>query len=295
MARRSKQKSILEEALAQGWGFSFTIATLALMLILIIFPSINNPFLKPLAGGIRPLALIFCGLFYLIAAFKFFRQSKIKRDGLLDIKNQPTFHNVPTDSVVPPKQLNETNKPTAWSVKLIQDLEWKRFEELSVAYYLEKGIKAETTQLGADGGIDVKLYQDDTGKATTIIQCKSWTNQVGVKPIREFLGVMTHEKIAKGFYMTSSSYTSDAIETAKYNKITLINGEMFLMMIQRLSPPSQQKLLALATRGDYKNPTCPSCCIKMIKRPSTKGDFWGCLNYPKGCRQKLSLRKVDRT
>ena len=294
MARKSKQKSILEEALTQGWGFSFTIATLALLLILIIFPSFTNPILKPLSAAIKPLAFIFCGVFYLIAAFKFFSQDRIKRDLLLDIKNEPVFNNAPTDYVIPPKQQIETSKPIGWSVKLIQDLEWKRFEELSVAYYLEKGIKAETTQLGADGGIDIKLYQDDTGKPTTIIQCKSWASQVGVKPIREFLGVMTHEKIAKGFYMTSSGYTNDAIEIAKSNKITLFNGEMLLMMIQRLNSESQQKLLALATSGDYKTPTCPSCGIKMVKRPSAKGDFWGCINYPNGCRQRLSLRAVDR-
>lgn len=294
MARKSKQKSILEEALTQGWGFSFTIATLALLLILIIFPSITNPFLKPLAATIKPLALLFCGIFYLIAAFKFIKKNRVKHDHLLNIKNEPVFNSEPTDYVIPPKQQKETNKPNTWSVKLIQDLEWKRFEELSVAYYLEKGIKAETTQLGADGGIDIKLYQDDTGKPTAIIQCKSWASQVGVKPIREFLGVMTHEKIAKGFYMTSSSYTNEAIEIAKSNQITLINGEMLLMMIQRLSLTSQEKLLALATSGDYKTPTCPSCGIKMVKRPSAKGDFWGCLNYPKGCRQKLNLRNVDR-
>ncbi len=294
MARKSKQKSILEEALTQGWGFSFTIATLALVLILIILPSVTNPILKPLAAAIKPLGLMFCGIFYLIAAFKFLKQNNVKRDRLLDIKNEPIFHSEPTDYVIPPKQQNDNSKPVAWSVKLIQELEWKKFEDLSVAYYLEKGIKAETTPLGADGGIDIKLYQDESGKPTTIIQCKSWASQVGVKQIREFLGVMTHEKIAKGFYMTSSGYTNDAIEMAKSNQITLINGEMLLMMIQRLSPTSQQKLLALATSGDYKTPTCPNCGIKMIKRPSKQGDFWGCLNYPKGCRQKLNLRSVDR-
>jgi len=294
MVRKSKQKSILEEALSKGWGFSFTIATLALLIILIIFPSITNPFLRPLANAIRPIAFIFCGVFYLIAAFKFVKQDRVKRDRLLDIKNEPVFNSSLTDYVISSKQKNETIKPIDWSIKLIQDLEWKRFEELSVAYYLEKGIKAETTQLGADGGIDIKLYQDESGKATTIIQCKSWANQVGVKPIREFLGVMTHEKIAKGFYMTSSSYSNEAIQTAKANNITLINGAMLLMMIQRLSPASQQKLLAVATNGDYKTPTCANCGIKMIKRQSAKGDFWGCLNYPKGCRQRLNLRKVDR-
>lgn len=293
MPRKSKQKNILEEALAQEWGFSFTIATLGLLLILIIFPSVTNPILKPLAVAIKPLAFMFCGVFYLVAAFKFFKQGGVKRDRLLDIKNESIFHSTPTDYAIPPKQQNETNKPTTWSVKLIQELEWKRFEELSVSYYLEKGIKAETTSLGADGGIDIKLYQDDSGNATTIIQCKSWASQVGVKPIREFLGVMTHEKIAKGFYMTSSGYTNDAIEIAKSNKITLINGEMFLMMIQRLSTESQQKLLALATNGDFKTPTCPKCGIKMSHRSGKKGDFWGCLNYPKGCKQMLCLRKVD--
>jgi restriction system protein len=295
MARKSKQKSILEEALTQGWGFSFTIATLALLLILIILPSVTNPILKPLAAAIKPLGLIFCGVFYLIAAFKFLKQNSVKRDRVLNIKNEPIFNSEPTDYVITQKQQNEISKPVAWSVKLIQELEWRKFEELSVAYYREKGIKAETTPLGADGGIDIKLYQDDSGKLTTIIQCKSWASQVGVKQVREFLGVMTHEKIAKGFYMTSSGYTNDAIEMAKSNQITLINGEMLLMMIQRLSPTSQERLLALATSGDYKTPTCPSCGIKMVKRPSKKGDFWGCLNYPKGCQQKLSLRKIDRT
>ena len=126
-----------------------------------------------------------------------------------------------------------------WSLKLIQELEWKKFEELSLAYYLEKGIRAETTSLGADGGIDIKLFQDGSEKPTTIIQCKSWASQVTVKQVREFLGVMTHEKIVKGFCMTSSSYTNDAIEFAKANKITLISGEMLLMMIQRLTIESQ--------------------------------------------------------
>ena len=293
MARKSKQKSILEEALTQGWGFSFTIATLGLVLILVILPSIANPFLKPLTVAIKPLAIICCGVFYLIAAFKFVKQERGKRDSLFDIKNESILHTKPTDYVTPPKQQTENNKPTTWSVKLIQELEWKRFEELSVAYYREKGIKAETTPLGADGGIDIKLYQDNSGKPTTIIQCKSWASQVGVKQIREFLGVMTHEKIAKGFYMTSSGYTNDAVEIAKSNKITLINGEMLLMMIQRLSPTSQEKLLSLATNGDYKTPTCPKCGIKMSRRSSKKGDFWGCTNYPRGCEQKLSLRKVD--
>lgn len=47
-------------------------------------------------------------------------------------------------------------------------------EKLCVGYFNEKGIRAASTDLGADGGIDIKLYQDNTGKPTSIAKCKAW-------------------------------------------------------------------------------------------------------------------------
>lgn len=138
--------------------------------------------------------------------------------------------------------------------------------------------------------MDIKLYQDDSDNPTSIVQCKAWTSKhVGVKEIREFLGVMTHEKIAKGFYMTSGEFSIDAKGTATSNKITLINGALFLAMIERLLENSQQKLLALATEGDYKTPSCSSCGTKMIKRNGKRGEFWGCSNFPR-CKQMLHFK-----
>jgi len=295
MEKNKKQKTILESSLNERWPFSFAVATFGLIFLLVIFPQFNNPILKPIFSALQPVGFIACGFFYLIALIKFAKEDKVKSDSLLDIKNEPTLNSPSSEPVIPTGQIGFAEQlALVWSLKLIQELEWKRFEELSLAYYLEKNIRAETTSLGADGGIDIKLFQDDSGNPTTIIQCKSWASQVTVKQVREFLGVMTHEKIAKGFYMTSSRYTNDAIEFAKANRITLINGEMLLMMIQRLTIESQQKLLALATSGNYRTPSCPSCGIKMAKRPSKNGGFWGCLNFPKGCKQKLHLRSVDR-
>lgn len=298
MAKRKRQKNLFEIAFQENWGFSFAIGTTILVLTLVVLPSISNPILMAFAKALKPIGVVSSIVFYLIAFFKFLQQDKAIRNSVLENRNEPNLH---AKNVAPPflnptnaKQTQSAEKPFNWTLKLIQDLEWKRFEELSVAYYLEKGIKAETTPLGADGGIDIKLYQDDSGKATTIVQCKAWGTNVGVMQIREFLGVMTHEKIAKGFYMTCSEYTNEAKEIAVSNKITLINGDMLLMMIKRLNADSQQRLLLLATEGDYKTPTCPRCGIKMIKRNSKKGDFWGCLNYSKGCRQMLNLRKTDR-
>ena len=184
-------------------------------------------------------------------------------------------------------------KPTDWSIDLIREIEWKRFEDVCQQFYQTKGIRSETTPLGPDGGVDIRLYQDDTGTATSIVQCKAWGERlVGVKPIRELLGVMTHEKIDKAFFMTSGRFSDDAKDVAKCNRITLIDGEMLLMMLKRLPEEDQKKLLDFATEGDYSTPTCPSCGIKMHRVAGKAGrtDFWGCLNYPR-CRQKLGMRR----
>lgn len=296
MARRRKQQSILELAIAGSWKVSATLAVLLSLIIFVVLPSLTNPILKPIALGFRPIGLIVVIVFTVISIVKYLRQKKsdnknsyIEHFKPTTITTYPAYPESPQDaSKSPPLE-----PPTVWSLKLIQEIEWKRFEELAAAYYNEKGILAVATSLGADGGIDINLYQDDSGKPTSIVQCKAWNSrQVGVKEIREFLGVMTHQQIAKGFYMTSGEYSIDAKETAAANKITLINGEMLLAMIKRLPEKSQQKLLKLATFGDYTTPSCSACGVKMVVRTSKQGEFWGCVNYPR-CRQMMHLKNSN--
>jgi len=198
---------------------------------------------------------------------------------------------------VEPTAQGQEPKPTEWSLNLIRDLEWKRFEDVCQQYYEKKGIRSETTALGADGGIDIRLFQGDTGQATSIVQCKAWGERmVGVGPVRELLGVMTHEKIGKAFFMTSGCYSEDAKRVAQANGITLIDGTMLLLLIQRLPAADQQSLLSFATEGDYKTPTCLSCGVKMkiVQGKPGRPDFWGCSNYP-GCWQKLGMRGAQAT
>lgn len=76
--------------------------------------------------------------------------------------------------------------------------------------------------------------------------------------------------------------------------LSRINGVMFLPMIKRLPELSQQKLMALATMGDYKTPSCASCGVKMLKRNGKRGEFWGCANYPR-CKQMLHVKSLSRT
>lgn len=325
--RRRQSKSFLDELLVAPWQVSIVIGVLAFIGLKWILPSMfgSNIFLKPIAQAASGLAWIASGFFFLIGLAVFAKSAPAKAKQMPQRATTKTGYKPPSawreptssaDSVQDEKQIpvdhlaelalhwqsvhteqegpdGQVPKPIEWSINVIRDLEWKRFEDVCQRFYETKGIKCETTALGPDGGIDIRLYQDDTGQVTSIVQCKAWGDRlVGVKPVRELLGVMTHEKIVKAFFMTSGRFSEDAKAIAKSNRITLIDGEMLLAMLKRLPDVEQKSLLEFATDGDYKLPTCPSCGIKMkrVTGKAGRADFWGCHNYPR-CRQMLGMRR----
>ncbi len=192
----------------ENWIFSASLAVALCILVFIVIPSISNPFLKPLALALKPFGLFLIAVLAVTALVKFLKHKKpaSKVNWNTSVVNHTGMMNNTLDVSKP--IVNEPpppERPTEWTLNLIREIEWKRFEELSTAYYQEKGIQAKATSIGADGGIDIKLYQDDSGNPTAIVQCKAWSSkQVGVKEIREFLGVMTHEKLFQtGWFVES--------------------------------------------------------------------------------------------
>ena len=146
------------------------------------------------------------------------------------------------------------------------------------------GHDARLTGFGADGGIDVKVYDRVSGKVVRLIQCKAYSRQVKVDFVRALVGVMAHEAVEHATFYTTDSFSRDGIDFAAGKNLELVNGATFIARIKKLDLPNQIRLFELATEGDYTTPTCPSCGIKMVRRP---GGFWGCVNYPKGCRSKI--------
>lgn len=173
-----------------------------------------------------------------------------------------------------------------WSIDLLNALEWKRFEELCAAYFTEVGVKNELTSLGADGGVDIRLYENNSATPTCLVQCKSYSKLVGVKLIREFIGVMHLEKVNKGTFITTSKFNDAAVSAASENNITLIDGVALINLIRSLPSEVQDRLLEYATSGDFSTPTCVKCGLKMVRRKTKQKDFWGCANFPR-CRMRL--------
>ena len=56
-----------------------------------------------------------------------------------------------------------------------------------------------------------------------------------------------------------------------------------LLEIARLTPEQQAALLAVAFKGDYWRPSCPSSGVKRLERAARKSGerFWGCENFPR--------------
>ena len=180
--------------------------------------------------------------------------------------------------------------PNTWSVNLLQSIDWKRFEDVVAAYFREKNFRCETVAYGADDGIDGRLYFGDLPTPVGIIQCKAWGRRlVGVAPVRELLGVMAHEKVDRGYFCATGSFTAEAVAFASSNPIKLISGQDFLEAIGNMAPEQQERLLMLCTTGDYTTPTCASCGIKLVKRTIGGRQAWACRNYPR-CRMKIWIR-----
>lgn len=265
----------------------------------------RNPFLIALGALSHSLAWFALLLFGVLAAIAFVRSQTIET-GKPNAKSTGVVLGARRDPVAnrPPAKIDpgwghssqnagplpvSSEAFNSWTLEALQALEWKRFELLCAKYYETVGFQSETVRCGADGGIDVKLFKIDPSKPIAIVQCKAWNGySVGVKEVRELLGVMAHEKVGRGIFITTSSYTRDALTFGGANPIQLLDGHGFLKKIQDLPQDRQDALRQFAFDGDYRTPTCASCGIKMTRRESQRGAFWGCVHYPR-CKSRFPI------
>jgi hypothetical protein len=180
-----------------------------------------------------------------------------------------------------------------WSQSLLNELEWKSFEQVISHYYKLRGFRSKVTRMGADGGVDVVLYEEQSQTPHTFIQCKSWSQKVGVKPVRELFGVMAADGIKNGIFATTSDFTGEARQWVEGKSIQLLSGSSIVSMFNELETEQIKDLLEVGLRGDFRTPTCPNCDVKMVERTARKGksvgsSFWGCRNYPR-CKQTFKV------
>lgn len=108
------------------------------------------------------------------------------------------------------------------------------FEQLVIRLLVNMGYggsfedAAKVTQYSHDDGIDGVIKEDKLGLDTIYIQAKRYTTQAVQKPdLQKFIGALVEHKATKGIFITTSSFSSGALETCKkaeHVKIILIDG-----------------------------------------------------------------------
>jgi restriction system protein len=119
------------------------------------------------------------------------------------------------------------------------------------------------------------------------VQSKHWkARRVSVKVVRELFGVMAAKNVEHGIVVTYGEFTSEAMEFAKANSITLIDGSKLTQMIASVQQSGNMQAQQEVARA------CPKCGSEMVLRLAKKGPhsgkkFWGCSKFP-DCRGVVS-------
>ena len=103
-----------------------------------------------------------------------------------------------------------------------------RFEQLVVDLLENMGYgQGETVGRIGDGGIDGIINQDALGLEKVYVQAKRWANQVGEPAIRNFSGSLDPYGATKGVFITTSTFSSTARQTAQ----TISSGNKFIRLV----------------------------------------------------------------
>jgi restriction system protein len=88
-----------------------------------------------------------------------------------------------------------------------------------------------------DGGVDGVIDQDALGLDRVYVQAKRYApgNNLSASAIRDFFGSLDRFKAAKGVLVTTSGFTTDALDTADFlsKRIVLIDGDRLAALMIR--------------------------------------------------------------
>lgn len=156
---------------------------------------------------------------------------------------------LPNEQELPPDLTPEDQLASAYR-RLRKDLEFDLleqvkasspafFEQLVIDLLVAMGYGGSRQDAGraigksGDGGIDGIIKEDKLGLDVIYVQAKRWEGTVGRPDIQKFAGALQGHRASKGVFITTSSYTREALEYVNLinTKIILISGEELARMM----------------------------------------------------------------
>lgn len=114
---------------------------------------------------------------------------------------------------------------------------------------------AEVVGGGGDEGIDGIIKEDRLGLESIYVQAKRWQGTVGRPEIQRFAGALQGQRARKGIFITTSTFTADAVSYARglQTTIVLIDGRQLaeLMMEAGVGVSPAEEIRILKADEDY--------------------------------------------
>ncbi|MGY4478656.1 hypothetical protein ACVILL_006070 [Bradyrhizobium sp. USDA 3364] len=129
--------------------------------------------------------------------------------------------------------------------------------------YSATGYSTSLTPRQKDGGYDLLAVKEDLGqRSKTYIECKKWETNVGVKIVRQLLGVVSDRKATGGVCVMTSDLTETAkIFVAGNPRLHFVSGaELVRLMNEYLGPNwfyRIERLVAESKKSCREPDVCP--------------------------------------
>jgi restriction endonuclease Mrr len=119
----------------------------------------------------------------------------------------------------------------------LYNLQPRLFEEVVARLFQSQGMDVVLSAPGGDGGVDIYLSsQTAVGSPVFAVQCKRYSpkSKIGVSHIRALLGAVYINQLNKGILVTTSTFSSGALELLKERGYMLsgIDRDRLMEMIQ---------------------------------------------------------------
>lgn len=128
----------------------------------------------------------------------------------------------------------------------LKSIDPKRFEQVVIDLMeaMDYGV-GEVTRFVADGGIDGIINEDELGLSKIYLQAKRYSDgKVNEKEMRDFVGALATNNVSKGVFITTSTFSDKAKNSAQNahgHSIVLIDGPMLARLMREHNLGAKQK------------------------------------------------------